>query len=151
VVFGAVLGGLYFTVAGVVDGDEGNAAGEPSGVPASELQVGDCFDQPSGSEFEFVDLLPCDQLHDVEIFHRFDIPLDHAADFPSEDVLVEHIDGCLPTFDTFVGVPYESSALDVVGIWPAADSWAFGDREMLCGAVTMDGTKLEGTVRDSGS
>jgi hypothetical protein len=151
VVFGAILGGLYFTVAGIIDGDQEDAAGEPSGVPASDLQVGDCFDQPSGSEFEFVDLRPCDQLHDVEIFHRFDIPLDHTADFPSERVLIEHINGCLPTFDSYVGVPFESSALDVVGFWPAADSWAFGNREMLCGAVTMDGTKLDGTVRDSRS
>jgi hypothetical protein len=138
-VFGAVLGGLYLTVA--VD--------QPAGVSVFELQVGDCFDEPSGSEIGFVDVLPCDQLHDVEIFHRFDLPLDHAADLPGEDVMVEHIEGCLPSFGTFVGVPYESSALDIVGFWPTAIGWAFGDREMLCGVVTMDGTKLEGTVRDS--
>jgi hypothetical protein len=149
VVVGAVLGGLYLTVTGDIDDDERNAAGEPSGVPASELRVGDCLDEPSGTEFEFVDVLPCDQPHDVEIFHRFDIPLDRATDFPGDDVLVEYLDGCLPTFDRFVGVPFERSALDVVGFWPAADVWAFGDREMLCGVMAMDGTKLEGTVRGS--
>jgi hypothetical protein len=149
-VVGAVLGGLYLAVAeDGVEGDEGNVTAEPAGVPVFELQVGDCLDEPAGSEFEFVDVLPCDQRHDMEIFHRFDIPLDQATDLPSEDVLVEHIDGCLPPFERFVGVPFETSELDVMGFWPAADSWAEGNREMLCGIVTMDGTKLEGTVRDS--
>jgi hypothetical protein len=121
-------------------------------LAADELGVGDCFDdEPTDGEVtEILDVpaVPCDEPHDNEVFHAFELDGD---ELPSEAEIEERVDEeCLPAFDRFVGTAYEESELDLVSIWPTAGSWDDGDREVLCAVYALDLSKLEGTVAGSG-
>jgi hypothetical protein len=122
----------------------------PTSAPANELRVGDCLDAPTTSTFELVDLVPCAQPHDIEIYGRVQLPWGAAAEYPGNAAIEDLIDGCMPGFHGFVGYAYEWSELEVFAIWPDADRWAIGDREMLCGVTALDGSPTTGTLRDAG-
>ncbi|WP_411699520.1 septum formation family protein [Conyzicola sp.] len=52
--------------------------------------------------------------------------------------------GCYDQFATFVGLDYESSALDYFPILPTADTWSTGDREVICSV--FDTVQTTGTL-----
>ena len=51
----------------------------------------------------------------------------------------------LDEFEPVIGLSYMASALDILVIVPS-ESWAFGDREIACLAVRVDGDELTETV-----
>jgi hypothetical protein len=130
-----------------------DAARDPSAVDASDVVVGDCFDDPYGDTDEWVEvdevrLVPCDQPHDLEAFHRFELP---DGDFPGDDDMDRAVDEeCIPAFEEFVGRSYEDSELDLAFLTPTADSWTDGDREVVCSLYAMDLSPLEGSMAGSG-
>jgi hypothetical protein len=107
-----------------------------------EVAVGDCFNDDSGSSEEISDVpaVPCAEPHDNEIYHLFDLTGD---EFPVDvDQLADT--GCYEQFATFVGLDYESSALDYFPIMPTADTWSMGDREVICSI--FDTVQTTGTL-----
>ena len=60
------------------------------------------------------------------------------------------LDRCVAGFDKAVGTPFMESSLDVVTMWPSAESWKGGDRTIACIAVRVDGDVLIGDVLGSG-
>ena len=52
--------------------------------------------------------------------------------------------------ERYVGRDYESSALDVVTMYPTQESWAQNDREVVCALYDMSGEKLVGSVKGTG-
>lgn len=116
-----------------------------------DLREGDCFDEPDADEVADVTTVPCAQPHDLEVYLTFTLPMDDDAPFPDDATLESHVDDtCLPAFDTFVGQAFAESDLDVFTFEPTVESWAEGDRAVTCAVWTMDGSKLEGSVRGSG-
>jgi hypothetical protein len=63
---------------GQAERDEGGAVTDAGSLEAAELQVGDCFDEPSGvssdavSEVFTVEAKPCGEPHDFEVFHSYE-------------------------------------------------------------------------------
>lgn len=110
-----------------------NEITEAGDADVFQMQVGDCLTDGSSAvgEVSEVPVAPCDQPHDSEVFYSHIID---AAEFPGaaelEAIATEQCFG--PNFQTFVGLPYEQSALEVTWLEPTAESWAQGDREMLC-------------------
>jgi hypothetical protein len=130
---------------------EGDIVGAGT-LAADELGVGDCFDDGAATEevVEIADVpaVPCDEPHDNEVFHAFELEGD---ELPADAEIEARVDQeCVPAFDLFVGTAYETSELDLFAIWPTAGSWDGGDREVLCAVYAMDQSKLEGTVAGSG-
>jgi hypothetical protein len=121
---------------------------------ASELAIGDCFDDGvSAATEEATDIgdvtaRPCDEPHDSEVFHTFDLQSD---ELPTDDEIMDEayatFDGA---FETFVGTTFEGSELDYGVIWPNHRGWKAGDRTVTCALFSLDGSKLEGSVRGSG-
>jgi hypothetical protein len=144
-----LAGGCEFEFS--VGGDA--ARGTSVDVGADQVVVGDCFDDPMGDTDDWVEvddvrLVPCDDPHDLEAFHSFELP---DGDLPSEAALDERIDeACIPAFEEFVGQTYEDSELDLAFLTPTEESWAEGDRRVLCSIYAMDQTKLRGSVEGSG-
>jgi hypothetical protein len=144
-----LTGGCSFEVS--VGGDA--ARGTSVDVDAAQVVVGDCFDDPVSDtddwvEIDDVRLVRCDEPHDLEAFHSFDLP---DGDLPSEAALDEKAgEVCIPAFEEFVGRTYEDSELDLSYLTPTEESWAEGDRRVLCSAYAMDLTKLRGSVEGSG-
>ncbi|MEY2849269.1 MAG: hypothetical protein RI885_1936 [Actinomycetota bacterium] len=109
-----------------------------------DVAVGDCFNDGSGAETEEIadiPAVPCDQPHDNEVFHLFDLTGDT---FPA-DVDQLATDGCGAQFEAFVGLAYDASVFDFFPIQPTAQTWEQGDREVICSIYEPD-VKSTGTL-----
>ncbi|MDH3679533.1 MAG: septum formation family protein [Acidimicrobiia bacterium] len=134
------------------DGPERDASGaliEPGEVEALDLRLGDCFNGPGaegGETVLTVMVVPCDQLHEFEVYHAFDLA---DGDFPGMDVVQNlWISGCLDEFERFVGVPFDESDLDISGIFPTEETWNdLNDREVLCSVTAVSGEPRSGSAR----
>jgi hypothetical protein len=130
------------TTAGEIDG-----RGET--ITVLELAMADCWDDPQSEDLvDEIEVLPCDEPHDYEVFEVFD-----AADGEFDRATVS--DGanerCLAAFDAFVGIAYEESRLGFFPLIPTADGWEAGDREVLCSLADSGGKKLVGTMEGTGT
>lgn len=117
-----------------------------------ELAVGDCFDDGDLALGELeevgeVPLVACSEPHDNEVYAL--VTVDGDA-FPGEQAIQTQADEvCLDAFDPFVGLEYESSALDFGWLIPTADSWGMGDRVVACFVYRLDLEKVSGTLEGS--
>lgn len=95
------------------------------------VDVGDCLaTDPSGEVVSEVPTVDCEEPHTSEAFHSTTIDADELPSQADVEQLVE--DECLAEFESFVGMPYEQSALEVLWLSPTADSWEQGDHEVVC-------------------
>ncbi|WP_282859770.1 septum formation family protein [Pseudoclavibacter helvolus] len=122
-------------------------AGTMTGI--EDLIVGDCFDLESGADD--AELFPsCDTLHTYEAYHSEDMtggdtfPGDSAVDTALEDI-------CSAAFTGFIGAEPFLTSWNYTGIVPSAESWAGGDREVLCIVTPVDGQPTAGTAEGSAS
>ncbi len=148
----AALGYWLFTTIDNATRDESGQIVERGDLDVMTIQVGDCFDDPSQTDVVYnLDALPCSQPHDNEVFAVVPIAGVFGTDFPGQSVLEEYAYGeCSGSlFDDFVGTPYLESSLDVFTLTPSDESWAEGDREIVCALYRLDLGKLTGTARDS--
>jgi hypothetical protein len=117
-----------------------------------ELAVGDCFDDGDLAlgELEEVDEVPlveCSEPHDNEVYAIVAV---EGEVFPGEQAIQTQADEvCLDAFDPFVGLDYQSSALDFGWLVPTADSWEMGDRVVACFVYRLDLEKVSGTLEGS--
>ena len=117
-----------------------------------ELAVGDCFDDGDLllgdiEEVGEVPLVECSEPHDNEVYAV--ITVDGEV-FPGDQAIQAEADEvCLDAFDPFVGLDYDSSALDFGWLVPTADSWDMGDRVVACFVYRLDLAKVSGTLEGS--
>jgi len=96
-----------------------------------DLKVGNCL-APSEIEGEVdsVVLVDCAEPHAREAYASL---MFDEGDYPGDEVVEdESLDRCTTEFATFVGMDYQESTLDLASIYPTSESWAGGDREILC-------------------
>ena len=119
----------------------------PQDANVFTLSVGDCLvDDAEEGEVSEVPVVPCDQPHTSEVFYSHTIPGDTL---PSQSAMEDIVDAeCVSRFEGFVGIPYPDSALLVTWLAPTAESWAAGDRELLCLAAGPAG-EVVGTLEGS--
>lgn len=118
----------------------GEADVQPSGtaVPHSafELQAGDCLNDPGGlaESLGEVAVVPCDQPHQTEVFAVFDYESGPDDAYPGEQRLTRVAEReCRgERFTDYVGIPKDDSELLVLQATPAQETWAQGDREIVC-------------------
>ncbi len=95
---------------------------------AFDFEVGGCMNESPEGDFEEA---ACDEMHDYQIYHVFDIadgdeyPGSSAIDLEAEPV-------CIEAFETFIGKPYATSIYYVTLLEPSPESWDEGDREVVC-------------------
>jgi hypothetical protein len=108
---------------------------EAGDADAFSLIVGDCFNEEAAAsetdtEVSSVPAVPCEVMHDFEVFHAFDLT---DENYPGVDPISEQADaGCEAAFDTFIGTSYLDSALGYGYLYPSESSWQDGDREIVC-------------------
>lgn len=110
------------------------------------LQVGDCLDDADAAdEVTTLRKADCADPHNSEIFARTEVD---DATFPGGDVLqsrlVEFCRG--DAFTEFIGIPFAQSRYVTRGYYPTAESWANGDRELLCTVADESGAQLTGSL-----
>jgi hypothetical protein len=117
---------------------------------AGSLAVGDCFDPPAGGpqEVEQVQHHPCTDAHLAEVIYVADYAAADAT-YPSEDSFRAFVlDRCIPAFNSYTGLDYNAATdLDVGPMWPTAEGWGDGDREVTCFALKVDGSTVTGSIK----
>ncbi|OLT24664.1 hypothetical protein BJF83_06790 [Nocardiopsis sp. CNR-923] len=133
------------------EGEDATAQG-PTDTGVFQLSVGDCFiEEEMNSAFlsdgvSEIPILPCDEPHNAEIFHTFDVAGDT---FPGEDVIwAEAEETCQgQAFTDYLGVSWAESEYYTNQLVPTSGSWASGDREIVCYANTLDGELFTGSLQ----
>ncbi len=149
IAFGPSIGDLF----------EGSAEPPAVTVPAEgrpvsvfDLAEGYCFNDPTEGVGAVGELLvvPCEQPHDNEVYALVQHPAEADAPFPAAEALDQYAEEqCRQSFDSYVGIPYDQSALYYWKITPTSDSWAEGDREIICSIYDAEGGSLQGSVQGS--
>ena len=94
------------------------------------LPVGACLDNVPGGFISSSNLVDCAVPHTYEVFSSFLLP---EAAFPGDDAIATAAqEGCDAAFPSFVGIPFDQSALNYQFVAPTEDTWAGGDREISC-------------------
>jgi hypothetical protein len=117
-----------------------------------ELSVGDCYLAPDDpDEITDVEVVDCDEPHDHEVFHAFELP---DGEFPDDEAMVAAIEQeCTgEAFTSYVGSEYASSEIFLSPLTPSEETWDTGDREVVCTGVLEPGSgeQLTGSFEASG-
>lgn len=144
----------FLTGADTTGGGVGTRAALPSlqKVGVGALEVGECVQDNTlrdKGQVETVDVVPCSQPHDEEVFAI--VPLGGQSLPASAEVERLADQGCGARFRAYVGVALRGSRLDF-GWWlPTKDAWASGDRTVVCTLESPDGSRLVGSMRNTGT
>jgi len=94
--------------------------------------------------------VPCRLPHEAEAYARHELPAGPEAAFPGVGRLrTVAQETCRDRFRGFVGVPWTASALEIAALWPSPESWADGDRLVVCAVFRLDRDPLTGSARNS--
>lgn len=128
------------------DGTSDDTAPDTTGdTDVFDLAVGDCLsDTVADGEMSEVPVVPCSEPHSSEIYYSHQIPGDELPEGAALDAIIE--EECFREFESFIGMPYEESALFISTISPTNESWDAGDRELLCIVDDPDGN-VTGSLR----
>jgi len=143
----AALGFVIYGAATDADRDGTGAIVDGGTVNAFQVRVGDCFDDVDSYDDEISSLpgVPCSKPHDNEAFAVFDVTV---ASYPEGEGMWDlAYNSCMERFDSFVGLDYESSSLDILTMYPTVESWQQNDREVVCAVYDMEENKLVGSVK----
>lgn len=125
--------------------------GDDGGTDTSVFRTrpGDCFDDPEpGRQLGQLDVTPCDQPHDNEVFATVDHPAPADMPFPGHDGVVAYAEQACPApFAAYVGIAYAQSRFSLFPIVPSQESWVKGDRQIICALYDNEAGKLTGSVR----
>lgn len=145
------LGYFAYNAITSADRDSTGAIVDSGSVDAFELRIGDCFDDGGsqyGDEVGSLPGVPCEQPHDNEVYAVVKLDL---SEFPGDEAMGDvAMERCMGRFASFVGMEYESSALDIYTLYPSEDSWRQSDREVVCAVYDMELNKLEGSMKGRG-
>ncbi len=136
--------------AATVDPSDG-VAGQVTSV--FDIGLGDCFNADSDQVASVV-LVDCSQPHAYEAFHVFDHEAGPDAPYPGDQAMLDDADSlCRPPFEDFVGIDYEASIWFITSVTPSAETWAEGDREIICtlDQQDQDGVAIEVTGSAEGA
>jgi hypothetical protein len=143
---------LSVLIAGCSDGPERDSETgelvEATEVNVFDLRVGDCLDGfADDTEISTVRAMQCSEEHTDEIMAAIDLSAED--EFPGAETVQERAEeDCHEQFERFVGVPWDESQLDFGFLAPTEQSWADGDREILC-TVGDPNQAVTGTLRDA--
>jgi Septum formation/Domain of unknown function (DUF4190) len=140
-----VLVGVVAIVFAVTTGADRNANGQITtggNVSLSDLQPGDCVNGvKENQQVTSLPAVPCSQAHEAEVYGVFELA---RTDFPGQDEIDQRSEeGCGQRFTEYIGNSpnVTSETYDQFFFGPNAQTWAKGDREVICMAVSHGGAK----------
>jgi hypothetical protein len=139
---------VFLTACGGATRDESGAITEEGELDVFSLTVGDCFSTDATDEVSDVGGVPCSEPHDSEVFALVNYDADSSAEWPGDDAINTFSDeACTAEFEGFIGLPYAESRYYISYLQPTEESWANGDREVVCLVVGEDDEKITGSLR----
>ena len=122
-------------------------------APLPNLATGDCLNaryravQPGGT-IDPRNLRPvgCATPHEDEVVGT--MTYTEAGGFPGMPGFEAFAQApCLAAFESYVGISFDVSVLDMFILTPTDQTWLKGHRDIACIVMTVDGSQLTGTVR----
>ena len=127
----------------VRDGDTQEVT-ESGDLDVFKLALGDCFDDQGGTMISEIPVVPCADPHDFEVYHEIELP---AGDFPGDEAIEAQAEtDCAAQFATFIGMPYETSTLELTFLTPTSQSWSEADDRLIQCIATDPAGKTSGTL-----
>lgn len=110
--------------------EESGQVTESANIDVFSLKVGDCKMSSATGEIQDVDVVPCEEPHDEEVYYEFKMD---DGEF-SEEAIDTATQECVgEAYTTFVGVAWDASTLDVYPITPTQRTWdELNDRVIQC-------------------
>jgi hypothetical protein len=106
-----------------------------------EFAVGGCFDE---TDVDFVEA-NCSEPHEAEVYRIIDHP--EATVYPGPKLIAGWAEPqCYAGFESYVGLPYQDSALEFGYLYPTAQGWQAGDREVVCYLFDPSGDALTDSI-----
>ncbi len=127
----------------------GDSAVQGEETSVFDLEEGDCFGA-AGDRIETVNVVDCEQPHIYEVYSLFDYEGDDEAYPGSEEIRAHADEQCESDFEDFVGIDYQSSRWYITSVTPSEETWADGDREIVCTLNLEDTSEVTGSAQDSG-
>ncbi len=114
-----------------------------------KLDVGTCFDDPETfDQVEDVPVVDCDDPHDNEVIANHDLMGD---DYPGQEQVENRATQiCYDRFSDYLGISYEASMYEIGWLFPTQETWAAGDREVICFAYDLALEKITGSINGIG-
>ncbi|MFT4157827.1 MAG: septum formation family protein [Microbacterium sp.] len=127
--------------------DETGEVTEGSNIDIFALKVGDCKLESASGLISDVDVVPCSEPHDEEVY--YEITMDDG-EF-SEDAIDAASEECIgDAFTNFVGLTYNESTLEVYPLTPTQETWdELNDRVIQC-IVSDPAGQTTGSLKGSG-
>lgn len=98
-------------------------------------EVGECVNSDDlMGEITEIPTVDCSEEHDSQVIGKFDI---EDGDFPGQEgISAAAEEGCREAFESFVGISFDESSLQMTYVGPSQDTWdQANDREVICFAV----------------
>ena len=115
-----------------------------------DLQVGDCFDPPSGTQtVKDVQHHPCTDSHGAEVFFVGTYAAAAGAPYPGHAAFEQYAnDTCLPAFEVYTGSTFlAAESLDAGWFEPTTGGWTTGDRGVSCWLYRVDEAPMTQSYR----
>ena len=119
----------------------------PPGRTFFTVETGQCVAVvPTGEVTSSAELAACDAEHQGEAIATFDLVGGAGTPFPGDELVREQaLGGCEGRFETFVGISFQASRLQLRAFRPSSESWDLGDRRVYC-VVHDNGAPMIGSV-----
>jgi hypothetical protein len=112
-------------------------------VSATDLAVGDCItDIPSGALVQAVPKTDCSTPHSGEVYAVLTMP---DGEYPGESTIDDWQNKCPGELQSYSSEAIADESVGVFVLYPTAETWAQGDREIVCMATTQD--KRTGSIK----
>ena len=142
---------LFLVACSGAQRDDAGTITEGGDVDVFSLNVGDCLGATEGDEVASVQAVPCDESHESEVFALVDYDAGADAEWPGDDAVSSFADEqCEAAFEEYVGISYNDSRYFITYLQPTEDTWADGDREVVCLVVGPDNEPVTGSLRGVG-
>ncbi|MDG4832938.1 septum formation family protein [Solwaraspora sp. WMMD1047] len=154
-VTGLVFSGLWaagiavLIVVALADGATRNDAGEITeggSVSSFDLATGDCLNGlKESASITSLPAVPCSQPHEGEVFGTFTVTGDS---FPGNTAISSQAEeGCTDRLAQYAPAAADDDSLELFFLHPTSESWAQGDREVVCIANDPSGQRT-GSLKD---
>ncbi|HZP31229.1 MAG TPA: septum formation family protein [Acidimicrobiia bacterium] len=115
-----------------------------SNVEPLDFNQGDCV------TLEDYSVVDCAKPHDIEVYVVGSFQDAASVPYPGNSAVNQIADQlCESGFESYVGIPLGQSKYTYYALYPSAETWAAGDRQIVCGVVNQDDSKLTGSVKGS--
>lgn len=119
---------------------------EASEVQANGLREGECMTDSGTAAEPSIQVMPCTEPHAFEVFATTELP---AGDYPGiGEADAQTQEFCRNEFVKFVGIEYDSSALELQYFYPVESEWSDdGGRTAICLVGHAGGEPFTGTLQ----